>query len=194
MKNLRKELGIKSGAWLLLVCLMSCNTADKKSSLEKDSVGGDMAVPNRVGGSETYETKLDEAAADYLKQITQLLLMEYHLLVLHKDNKEGKTSPALEQLMKINRISFKRIEDYAAKKRVILPSVLLAEEKISIDSLKALPRANGLKGSLNRLKMNGAKLLKTLKLAADNREQDFKILMNEEFTYQEQKNRMISSL
>ncbi|WP_412469299.1 hypothetical protein [Pedobacter sp. KLB.chiD] len=193
MKNLRKESGVNLGVWLLLLCLTACNTADKKSSLEKDSVGGDMAVPNRVGGSETYETKLDEAAADYLKHITQLLLMEYHLLAMQKGNKP-ETLPALERLMEINRISFKQIEDYAAKKRVILPSVLLAEEQISIDSLKNLPGAKRLTGRLKLLKINGENLLKTLKLAADNREQDFKILMNEEFTFQQQKKRLVNSL
>jgi len=194
MKNFKKNLCINPAIWLLLVCLLACNRADKKSSLEKDSVAGDMAVTNRIGGSETYETKLDEAAADHLTHITQLLLMEYHLLAPHKDKSRAETSPALQQLLKINRISFKRIEAYAAVKRVILPSVLLDEQQISLDSLKSLSTANSLKRRLNLLKINGTTLLKRLQSAEDNREQGFRTLMNEEFTDQQEKNLMINSL
>ncbi|SDH26768.1 hypothetical protein SAMN05421827_12083 [Pedobacter terrae] len=193
MKKLSKRSLINLGLWLLL-SLMACNSADKKSSLKKDSVGGDMAMPNRVGGSETYETKLDEAAADHLKHITSLLLMEYHLFIMQRKNNSVEASPTLERLIKINRLSFKRIEAYAAEKKVILPSVLLNEQQIGLDSLKALPPAAGLKRHAKLLKVNGAALLKALQLAADNREQDFKSLMNEEFTYQQQKNRLVNSL
>ncbi|GAA3977470.1 hypothetical protein GCM10022246_32220 [Pedobacter ginsengiterrae] len=173
---------------------MACNSADKRSSMEKDSISGDTVMPNKVGGSETFQTKLDGEAADHLRNITYSLLMEDRLLKLQAGNAKNKPSETLTQLMDINRASLKRMEAYATGKSVILPSDLLSNQQITLDSVKSLATANGDKARSTLLKANGSALLKELEQSANNRDQDFKKFMNEEYANQQKKNNLLQSL
>jgi len=151
-------------------------------------------MPNKVGGSETFQTKLDGEAADHLRNITYSLLMEDRLLKLQAGNAKNKPSETLTQLMDSNRASLKRMEAYATGKSIILPSDLLSNQQITLDSVKSLATANGDKARSTLLKANGSALLKELEQSANNRDQDFKKFMNEEYANQQKKNNLLQSL
>ena len=194
MKNFKQLVWLKPTIGFAVLCMMACNSADKRSSMEKDSISGDTVMPNKVGGSETFQTKLDGEAADHLRNITYSLLMEDRLLKLQAGNAKNKPSETLTQLMDSNRASLKRMEAYATGKSVILPSDLLSNQQITLDSVKSLATANGDKARSTLLKANGSALLKELEQSANNRDQDFKKFMNEEYANQQKKNNLLQSL
>ncbi len=96
--------------------------------------------------------------------------------------------------MDSNRASLKRMEAYATGKSIILPSDLLSNQQITLDSVKSLATANGDKARSTLLKANGSALLKELEQSANNRDQDFKKFMNEEYANQQKKNNLLQSL
>lgn len=179
---------------LIFSGLQACNYADKKSNLEKDSVGGDTSSKNVVGGSEAYETKLDEEAADHLKQITYSLLLEYHLLDLLQHSPQATRYAAVKTLLPMNHSALNRIEEYAIEKRVLLPTMILPEQQQQIDSLKSMQVAEKISACTLALKENSSRLSERLATASNNREQDFKTLMNKEAELQDQKFVLLKAL
>jgi len=120
---------------------VSCNIADKRSSMEKDSLGNDTATKDYVGGVETFETNIEEDAAGHLKDVSSSLVMQDSLL------KVALTSAASNDLKTYakkaqERIKFhrKNLESFANKNKVLLNNALRTEQ---IDSLKWLSRKAG---------------------------------------------------
>ncbi len=164
-----------------LLAAIGCNMADKKSNMEKDSIAKDTAVKDLVGGVETFETKLDEEAGDYIKQATYRLLLEKEAnqVAINKSS-DKKIKTLAENLQRHNRQTLARFSQYAVSKKVILPSMaadyqLVPIKKMSKQSTKSIDTAY-----LAYLKANCDTTLALYEKARANREQDFKALMLQE--------------
>jgi hypothetical protein len=119
----------------------SCNVADKRSSLEKDSLANDTAVKNRIGGVETFETNMEEEAADYLKAAGTALTIQDGLLTaaLERGNDltiKGYAKKARERI----RFRKKTLERFCNSYKVLLREDLPAEQ---IDSIRGLSKQAG---------------------------------------------------
>lgn len=125
---------------IALFGLYGCNVADKRSSLEKDSVSIDTPMDNRVGEVETFETNMEEEAADYLKAAGKSLTLQDSLLTLalgSKGNQEIKTYArgARERI----RFQKKTLEEFCNENKVLLDQKLTAEQIDSVRMLSKLP-------------------------------------------------------
>ena len=109
--------------------ISACNYADKRSSLEKNGVGGDTRAKNIIGGTATFESQLDEEATDHLKQITLTLLFEYHLLESIDHGQGSDKRYSVKELMPLNHNALNRIEKYGNEKNVFLPSIILPKHQ-----------------------------------------------------------------
>jgi hypothetical protein len=118
-----------------------CNIADKKSSLKKDSVGNDTEVNDVVGGVETFETNMEEDAADYLKAAGTLLVIQDSILTVAV-SAPGKSRAKIyaEQAQKRIRTQKKALEKFCNANRVLLMEDLRTE---LLDSLHRLSRQKG---------------------------------------------------
>lgn len=194
MRKNRMMVWLQPGVGLTLACLVACSSGDKKARLGKESWRPDLATPDPDVGTADFQKAFDYKAATHLNRIIYGLLMEYHLLVLNQDDNNLNTSLLQKKLMSLNEVSFKRIEAYAAKKRLVLPSILFSEHQITLDSLKSLSKAAITSGRLSLLKINAAAISNELREAAVNEEQDFKKLISVESYYQQQKLILFNSL
>jgi len=128
---------------IILIALMGlygCNVADKRSSLEKDSVSIDTPMDNRVGEVETFETNMEEEAADYLKAAGKSLTLQDSLLTLalgSKGNQEIKTyARGARQRIRFQK---KTLEKFCNENKVLLDQKLTAEQIDSVRMLSKLP-------------------------------------------------------
>jgi predicted outer membrane protein len=120
---------------------LACNMADKRSSMEKDSVTNDTAVKDHVGGVETFETNMEEDAADYLKDASQGLVVQDSLLTVALSSNGNEDVKAYAKNAR-DRVRFqkKNLESFCNKNKVLLNEDLRAEQ---IDSLRWLSRQVG---------------------------------------------------
>jgi len=125
---------------IALFGLYGCNVADKRSSLEKDSVSIDTPMDNRVGEVETFETNMEEEAADYLKAAGKSLTLQDSLLTLalgSKGNQEIKTyARGARQRIRFQK---KTLEKFCNENKVLLDQKLTAEQIDSVRMLSKLP-------------------------------------------------------
>jgi len=126
-----------------LLGLYGCNMADKRSSLEKDSISNDTPMVNRVGEVETFETTMEEDAADYLKAVGKNFTLQDSLLTVaigSKGNQEIKTyaKGARERI----RFQKKTLEKFCNENKVLLDQKLNAEQIDSLHMLSKLPEAS----------------------------------------------------
>ena len=121
---------------------LGCNIADKRSSMEKDSVGNDTAVKDHVGGVETFETNMEEDAAGYLKAASQSLVVQDSLLTaaLSSGSSEEIKTYA-KKARERTRFYKKNLEGFCNKNKVFLNEALRIEQ---VDSLRWLSRQVGI--------------------------------------------------
>lgn len=189
LKKTRSKFLIMLAAFMI----SACNYADKRSSLEKDSIGGDTRAKNIIGGTATFESRLDEEATDHLKQLTLALLFEYHLLEPLDLSQGSYKRYSVKELMPLNHNALNRIEKYGIEKRVFLPSIILPKHQKQIDALNSLKKLDRVQACIVALKANMQELSLRLNSAKSNREQDFKTLMQGEAMLQKQKMTLINS-
>jgi len=125
---------------IALFGLCGCNVADKRSSLEKDSISNDTPMANRAGEVETFETNMEEDAADYLKAAGASLTLQDSLLTLaigSKGNQGIKTYArgARERI----RFQQKTLEKFCNENKVLLNQKLTSEQIDSLQTLSQLP-------------------------------------------------------
>ncbi|MDQ0641191.1 putative outer membrane protein [Pedobacter sp. W3I1] len=160
---------------------LGCNMADKRSSMEKDSVSNDTAVKDHVGGVETFETNMEEDAADYLKDASQALVIQDSLLTVALSSKGNADVKAYAKNAR-DRVRFqkKNLESFCNKNKVLLNEDLRTEQ---IDSLRWLSRQAGVvfdRQFYNYLSAELNKNIKAYQAAANARQQRVKNFVKDE--------------
>jgi hypothetical protein len=160
---------------IALFGLYGCNVADKRSSLEKDSISVDTPMANRVGEVETFETNMEEEAADYLKASGKSLTLQDSLLTLalsSKANQEIKTyaKGARERI----RFQKKTLEKFCNENKVLLDQKLTAEQIDSLQMLSKLPAESFKKLFVKRLSVAFKNNVDHYESARDARQQKVK--------------------
>jgi hypothetical protein len=118
-----------------------CNTADKKSSMEKDSIGNDTVVNDVVGGVETFETNMEEEAADFLKAAgTSLVIQDSIMTVALKAPGNSAAKAYAKQARERIQAQKKTLETFCNDNKVLLKEDLRHEQ---IDSLRRLSKQTG---------------------------------------------------
>ena len=124
-----------------LVILQSCQTADKKSSTTKDSVGGDTTMVNgvHVSGSESTETTLDDDGATFLKKAAVGGIMEVEAAkIALKNAKNGEVKNFAQQMITDHSKANQELKALASKAKIITPDALPADEQIHLDEMKKM--------------------------------------------------------
>jgi len=160
---------------IALFGLYGCNVADKRSSLEKDSISIDTPMANRVGEVETFETNMEEDAADYLKAAGKSLTLQDSLLTLalrSNGNQEIKTYAKGTR----ERIRFqkKTLEKFCNENKVLLDRKLTAEQIDSVRMLSKLPAESFEKLFIKKLSVAFKSNVEYYKNASDARQQKVK--------------------
>jgi len=160
---------------------LSCNMADKRSSMEKDSVINDTAVNDIVGGADSFETNMEEDAAGYLKDAGRSMVIQDSLLTaaLSSGSSEEIKAYAKEARERI-RNHRKNLESFCNKNKVLLDKELRREQ---IDSLRWLSRQVGVafdRPFYEQLSVELNKNLKAYQSAEDARQQRVKNFLKEQ--------------
>ncbi|KLT66907.1 DUF4142 domain-containing protein [Pedobacter sp. BMA] len=155
----------------------ACQTADKKSSTLKDSVGGDttMVNGNHVTGSESTQSGLDESGSTFLRKAAVGGIMEVEaskIAIKNASNQEVKNFAAkmLEDHSKANA----ELKELARNKKVITPEALPADDQIHIDAMKKLTGAEFDKHYIGMMVTDHDKTVALFKEGSANRDADLK--------------------
>lgn len=124
-----------------IITLQACQEADKKSSTTKDSVSGDTTMVNgvHVAGSESTETALDDDGATFLKKAAVGGIMEVEAAKIALTNaNSAEVKNFAQQMLTDHTKANKELKDLAAKKKIITPDALPADEQIHMDAMKKM--------------------------------------------------------
>ncbi|KQR71173.1 DUF4142 domain-containing protein [Pedobacter sp. Leaf176] len=160
---------------------LGCNMADKRSSMEKDSVTNDTAVNDIVGGADSFETNMEEDAAGYLKDAGRSMVVQDSLLTaaLSSGSSEEIKAYAKKARERI-RNHRKNLESFCNKNKVLLDKELRNEQ---LDSIRWLSRQVGVAFDRPFYEQLSAELNKNFEAyqnAAHARQQRVKNFMKEE--------------
>ncbi|KQM78468.1 hypothetical protein ASE74_13270 [Pedobacter sp. Leaf216] len=176
------KIPLKKSSIILIALLgvYGCNVADKRSSLEKDSLSNDTPTVNRVGEVETFETTMEEEAADYLKAAGKNFTLQDSLLTValsSKGNQKIKTyaKGARERI----RFQKKTLEKFCNENKVLLDQKLNAEQIDSLHLLSKLPEASFNKLWVNRMSVLLKNNVDTYENARHARQQRVKDFVNQ---------------
>jgi len=149
--------------------------------MEKDSVGGDTAVENRIGGVEAFETNLEEDAADNLKIASRSMTLQDSLLTIAISS---SGNPQIKAYAKqaLERLKFQKnaLHSFLTKNKVIPNEDLRTEQ---IDSLRWLSKQIGISFYMPFNSQLSAEIRKTItayKEAGHARQQRVKASIKEE--------------
>ncbi|QPH39964.1 DUF4142 domain-containing protein [Pedobacter endophyticus] len=140
MKKIFLISTIVAGALLF----QSCQTADKKSSTEKDSVAGDtnMITGNHVAGTESTESGLDEDGATFLRKAAAGGMMEVEAAKIAQKNASNQSvKDFADKMLTDHGKANQQLKELADYKKIITPNTLPAEEQIRLDELKKVTGA-----------------------------------------------------
>lgn len=136
-----KKIFLLGTALAFAVTFQACQSADKKSSMTKDSVSGDTTMVNgvHVSGSESTESGLDEAGATFLKKAAAGGIMEIEAAKIAQTHAKSQAvkdfaATMLQDHTKANN----ELKALAKEKKIITPDGLPADEEMHLNEMKKM--------------------------------------------------------
>ncbi|MCZ4223101.1 DUF4142 domain-containing protein [Pedobacter rhodius] len=164
-------------AFSAAITFQACQSADKKSSTTKDSVSGDTTMVNgvHVTGSESTEASLDEEGATFLKKAAAGGIMEVEAAKIALTNaKSADVKNFAQQMLTDHTKANKELKELAAKKKIITPDALPAEDQIHVDAMKKMTGTEFDKHYIAMMVTDHEKTVKLFEQGKQNKDTDLK--------------------
>nr|WP_199158637.1 DUF4142 domain-containing protein [Pedobacter sp. ASV2] len=136
-----KKIFLLGTAFAFAVTFQACQSADKKSSMTKDSVSGDTTMVNgvHVSGSESTESGLDEAGATFLKKAAVGGIMEIEAAKIAQTNAKSQAVKDFAATMFQDHTKANtELKALAKEKKIITPDGLPADEQMHLNEMKKM--------------------------------------------------------
>ncbi|WP_293313077.1 DUF4142 domain-containing protein [Pedobacter sp. UBA5917] len=172
-----KKIFLLPTAFALVLSFGSCQTADKKSSMTKDSVAGDtpMVNGNHVSGIESTESGLDEAGATFLRKAAIGGIMEVEAAkIAAKNAKSTEVKDFAAKMLSDHTKANTELKALAKDKKIITADALPAEDQIHLDEMKKMSGAAFDKHYMDMMVNDHDKTVALFKTGLENRDQSVK--------------------
>jgi len=173
MKNL-SFLGLALAA---AITLQACQSADKRSSTQKDSVAGDSNMVNntQIGGTPNTETKVNERAIDFIKKAAAGGMMEVEAAKIAQTNaKNDEVKKFADKMLVDHTKANAELKALAISKNVMIPASLSSDEQMHLDEMKKMKGDSFDKHYIGMMVDDHVKTVELFKEGAKNADTDVK--------------------